>query len=735
MKKLFLLLVLALALPMTVAAREMYVVVSNDGQTMTFYYDEAKSYRAGTIYYKRSEWKEAAETVTQVYFDRSMDLYYPQSTELWFCGFNKMGSIHGIEYLNTSEVTSMRSMFYECSSLRSLDVSQLVTRNVTNMKCMFYKCSGLYNLDVRNFEMGNVENVSQMFRGCSKITTLDLTDWNLGKVTDVSYMFFDCSELTTIYTEAGADWRDLPELNTSNAEKVEKMFKNCTKLKGGQGLLYNSDCTGISYANAGSHGYFTARERITIDGEQVKNGVQSMSCIKSGTVTYVASSDELVLNDAVIETDGDGLFAPNGVYITVFGNCSIKSKGNGITALGDAFLTNDGTLTIESSKSYGISFDDALEVSCANLNVKGKMGALDGRKRWSTNHDKEIMGYLAPRNTTITLESDRKPVVNNLGSIEGIDDKCFYSYLDYRLDPEQHTVVDNHYDIPVQNPFKIVCEEPEGYGVCLGGHLINSANCDDFRPQSLSSGSVSYDPDTHTLSMDNAQFDRLYYPSDELYGLSVELKDITVELKGNNTLAPILYSLDYEYGISMSDWRQQNDNSSLHYTIRSADADKPASLHFDCSFSLDTYQHTYVNFENVDINNDGRYACLYNNGMSNMQAVLTVDNSTINLGSASQCRDMGGFTSVVLRGCHFEDGFYYDTNEQVVKNLNGDMNMGPVRIVRDYETPTSIDTILQQPSPNTRHSESCYTLDGRRVAGQPAKPGVYVNKGRKVVVK
>ena len=99
---------------------------------------------------------------------------------------------------NTSNVTSMSNMFYNCSGLTSLDVSSFDTSNVTRMSRMFEDCSGLTSLDVSSFDTSNVIYMSSMFSGCSGLTSLDLSRWNTSKVTDMNNMFKSCSKLKTI---------------------------------------------------------------------------------------------------------------------------------------------------------------------------------------------------------------------------------------------------------------------------------------------------------------------------------------------------------------------------------------------------------------------------------------------------------------------------------------------------------------------------------------------------------
>jgi surface protein len=60
-------------------------------------------------------------------------------------------------------------MFYECSSLTNINLSNFNTQNVTNMSWMFGGCSSLTNINLSNFNTQNVTNMSLMFGGCSSL--------------------------------------------------------------------------------------------------------------------------------------------------------------------------------------------------------------------------------------------------------------------------------------------------------------------------------------------------------------------------------------------------------------------------------------------------------------------------------------------------------------------------------------------------------------------------------------
>ena len=99
---------------------------------------------------------------------------------------------------DTSAVTDMRSMFYGCSKLTTLDLSSFNTSAVTNMNEMFKYCSKLTTLDLSSFNTSSVTFMGGMFSQCYVLTTLDLSSFNTSAVTNMDLMFYDCGNLTTI---------------------------------------------------------------------------------------------------------------------------------------------------------------------------------------------------------------------------------------------------------------------------------------------------------------------------------------------------------------------------------------------------------------------------------------------------------------------------------------------------------------------------------------------------------
>ena len=122
---------------------------------------------------------------------------------------------------NTSKVTGMIYMFENCKSLKSLDLSVFNTANITYMSAMFQDCSSLKSLDLSSFNTSKVTNMSLMFNDCSSLTSLDLSNFNTANVTNMNGMFNDCSSITSL---------DLSNFNTANVTNMNGMFYYCSSL-------------------------------------------------------------------------------------------------------------------------------------------------------------------------------------------------------------------------------------------------------------------------------------------------------------------------------------------------------------------------------------------------------------------------------------------------------------------------------------------------------------------------
>ena len=168
-------------------------------------------------------WKNPNVTkVTKVVFDPAFANARPTNCYAWFQGYVNLTSIEGIEYLNTSQVTDMHNMFYNCYHLQTTDFSGFDTRKVKDMSYMFHNCGSLKSLDISNFNTSEVTDMRGMFDGCIGLTSLDLSHLNTSKVSVMASMFQSCINLLSV---------NLSGWDTRNVISMTRMFKRCHSLK------------------------------------------------------------------------------------------------------------------------------------------------------------------------------------------------------------------------------------------------------------------------------------------------------------------------------------------------------------------------------------------------------------------------------------------------------------------------------------------------------------------------
>ena len=111
-------------------------------------------------------------------------------------------------------------MFYNCSSLKSLNLSNFETSKATSFGLMFYNCNSLKFLDLQNFVTNSSKIMDYMFYGCSSLLSLNINTFNTSLVTNMINMFKRCTSLISL---------NLNSFNTPLLSKYENMFDNCNE--------------------------------------------------------------------------------------------------------------------------------------------------------------------------------------------------------------------------------------------------------------------------------------------------------------------------------------------------------------------------------------------------------------------------------------------------------------------------------------------------------------------------
>ena len=333
-----------------------YVFWCSDNNTLYFLssydvYNVGDSYKGNTIY---SMWKgedviasnESAipawnttvrKTVTAVVIEESFAEVEPVSLYGWFNDCANLTTIDGLNNLNTSETKTIKHIFYNCSSLKDVDLSGFETSNVINMNGVFYNCKSLTEIDLSSFDTKNVESMINMFYNCTGLTSLDLNnfyDYKTINDGNMSYgchkdgMFYGCVRLKTIYCN-----------NSWTSDSSDNMFTGCTNLVGGQGFAYNSSCVSVDYANSGERGYFTDDspylvKSITLDIHELSLDKDSIQNLQVTILPESAKNKKVIwsssdINVATVTQNGEVAAIKSGkayIYVKLESDVSIKDS-------------------------------------------------------------------------------------------------------------------------------------------------------------------------------------------------------------------------------------------------------------------------------------------------------------------------------------------------------------------------------------------------------------------------
>lgn len=249
-----LLLMLMLLQPVMAQTQDpiMYARLKRETQTLTLYYDtKIDDCLDRLIVDNHPLWHDGSERkkIKTVVFDESFKHARPKSCDQWFYRFEGLTKIEHLDYLNTSEVENMGSMFSNCTSLETLDLSSFNTEKVTNMfemfvgstnlrtinlpkgfigsnvtdlNGMFRGCASLTELDLSGSNAEKVKNMGNMFDGCVALSNLNLSGFKTGSLTDMQYLFSSCQSLESL---------DLSGFNTENVTSMVSMFSQCSSLR------------------------------------------------------------------------------------------------------------------------------------------------------------------------------------------------------------------------------------------------------------------------------------------------------------------------------------------------------------------------------------------------------------------------------------------------------------------------------------------------------------------------
>jgi len=178
----------------------------------------------------------------------------------WNC--TKLKEVIGIENLDVSNVTTFGSLFDSCFSLKEIDISLWNTPNCLNCGYMFDSCTNLVAVNgLDELKLPKCKHLAYMFADCENLKSVEMS--NVGTNTcATSCMFRNCKNLETVklsnikFTKCNDMFAYCEKLNkltldnidTSSVTTTERMFSSCTNLNTIDGNIEDWDVSKVMAA-------------------------------------------------------------------------------------------------------------------------------------------------------------------------------------------------------------------------------------------------------------------------------------------------------------------------------------------------------------------------------------------------------------------------------------------------------------------------------------------------------
>ena len=416
----------------------------------------------------------------------------------------------------------------------------------------------------------------------------------------------------------------------------------------------------------------------------------------SGNVSFDPDTKTLTLANATIEVDGS-----NAIYNNTYKDLVIRLLGTNtinVTNSAGIYLCESTAIKGESGAKLSITNDrcavlfesSPLEIVNCWLEVEGDWGI--------SANDNVAEEVLTIRNSHVEATGPTGSICDIAGlKLEGcyidIPSKAAY-------DADTKSVAMNGETVTSR-----VVIEPNSYGIYIADKPVTTLNYKDLTSIYGVSGSASYDPDTKTLTLDNATIER--YSTDGTGIVNKTVSDFTVKLIGNNTVTADLASMVLNQTSTIT------GDGSLHLT----------SKRF-CGLDMESAS---VTIDNTSLFVKGGYGIAGFIGAKS--EVLTVRNSYVEAeGSGSGSISL--ISDLILDNCAITQpvGAEFDADQKAVV-LNGEVLKSKVVI---EPVTNSIGTVTAD-VPACK--QGIYNLNGVKLTTQwddlPA--GIYIVDGVKRV--
>ncbi len=140
---------------------------------------------------------------------------------------------------NGLKIKDCTELFRDCQALTSVDLSDFDTSETTTMKSMFYACNSLQEINLNGINTSKVKNMKYMFGNCYAISQLNLSMLDTSQVTDMSNMFYECLGIEKI---------DMSKCITTNLTNTKMMFYIFADEGGFRGKINEIDISSMDFS-------------------------------------------------------------------------------------------------------------------------------------------------------------------------------------------------------------------------------------------------------------------------------------------------------------------------------------------------------------------------------------------------------------------------------------------------------------------------------------------------------
>ncbi|SJZ83030.1 hypothetical protein SAMN02745171_01242 [Porphyromonas circumdentaria] len=417
----------------------------------------------------------------------------------------------------------------------------------------------------------------------------------------------------------------------------------------------------------------------------------------SGTVEYDPDTKTLTLEDATIEIEDDRICIKSqeeNLTIVVKGTCNLSTVKAALSLRENTTITGGGRLSVASADNCGIFLiRTPLTIDGCRVEAKGEWG-IAGK-------DGENGEHLTIKNATVTAEGISGSICDLASlTLEGCK---ITEPAGAAFNKGAHAVCDADGNIIKS---KIVIKPTVKYDLKIAGVQVTSENCNDLSVIDGVSGTVEYNPDTNTLTLEDATIE----VGDDKNCIWVK-KELTIVVKGTCKLSSTTWS-------TVNLWRN---------TTISGDGELYAESRGTNSFNLDEGATLTIDRCRVDAKGVKGFSGFYQSS----NAKLVIKNATVTAeGTEGSICDLASFT---LEGCKITEpaGAAFNESEHAVCDADG--NVIKSKIVIKPGDPDAIERISQE-EPAYR---GIYNLLGIKlnIPFEQLPSGVYIVDGVKVFKK